>query len=822
MRLSPSSYIYALITIIGLIRAIQLYYVSTRDLREANKKDNWYYPASKLPTEDLVNVALQNSTRIDDSPDKLFYFLQVSDLHISKFQPKGHTIHFLHFLQSALPVIKPEFVVVTGDLVDAKDETLTVSSQYPEEWQVYKSAVEQASNGTTWHDMRGNHDCFDMASWKSESNMYRTHGKSSSLLEEGKGVYDWQVSKPYGTYNFVAVDSCPKKGPSRPFNFFGYLTTNAMNRLVEKIMPVHYNHTFLFSHYPTTTLIPGRSSEGFTFSDLANHFSVYFCGHLHRLTAGLGDVRKSYSKKTDSLELELSDMKDHGSYRIVAVDHDLISFVDIDLPINEIPPVSAGRIVPLTEKNKIIWPKKLHPAPVVLVTNPKDSRYTIPTKEPLQSSHKSSHIRFLIFSEYEPDQLDIKIFMDEKPHLSPTKFVGDLNEKNYLPLWTSVWEPNDFDDYETHLLRIEVTSPDGQMGLHQVPFRMDNFRVKIQGGAGEWIIWSSIAKIARFLSIFATTAMLTTMIVPKIYNDYERCQSSYEEKHNLRNKILFRIHEIDLGLYRSIYSGAQKFIYTWIHRFLQFPEEQAAVWNVCFITLISLLCLPWFRAEFIPSGKDDLERMGLFYLWGLLFEADQWIPMADTWLYAIFTLTFDVGVFILFFVWKSTSLHLLVCKGVEKRSNQLLCDRSWFQLLVLLYWAWRLSKISDLATFYGGIWPTLVLNLLVWWLFFVAVVIIFGRSGIVANVTSRSKGSDSQPLGLSLDICPACHDSSDEPENHVFNNASQINISEGEEHDSITPPETETRFLLADAEGSDSSTSSTLRRSLRRNVSKKD
>ena len=37
----------------------------------------------------------------------------------------------------------------------------------------------------------------------------------------------------------------PKKGPSRPFNFFGYTTTNAMDRLVEKIMPVQYNHTFL-------------------------------------------------------------------------------------------------------------------------------------------------------------------------------------------------------------------------------------------------------------------------------------------------------------------------------------------------------------------------------------------------------------------------------------------------------------------------------------------------------------------------------------------------------------------------------------------------
>jgi hypothetical protein len=245
-------------------------------------------------------------------------------------------------------------------------------------------------------------------------------------------------------------------------------------------------------------LVPGKSTDGFSFGDLANHFSVYFCGHLHRLTAGLGDVLKSYSKSTDSLELELSDMKDHGSYRIVAVDHDLVSFVDIDLPISNIPPASADSIVPLTDKNKIIWPRKIHPAPVILITNPKDSRYTMPTKEPLQSSHKSSHIRFLIFSEYEPDQLEVKIFMDDKPHLQPIRFVGSIEEKNKLPLWASIWEPNDFDDFGTHMLRIEVTSPDGQIGMSQVPFRMDNFRVKIQGGFGEWIIWSSISKIVNF------------------------------------------------------------------------------------------------------------------------------------------------------------------------------------------------------------------------------------------------------------------------------------------------------------------------------------
>lgn len=97
--------------------------------------------------------------------------------------------------------------MVTGDLTDAKDKTQTVSRQYPEEWQVYKSAVEQGANGTTWYDMRGNHDCFDLVDWQTENNYYRTFGKSAQLLDDGKGVYSWEVTKPFGKYHFVAVDS---------------------------------------------------------------------------------------------------------------------------------------------------------------------------------------------------------------------------------------------------------------------------------------------------------------------------------------------------------------------------------------------------------------------------------------------------------------------------------------------------------------------------------------------------------------------------------------------------------------------------------------
>lgn len=109
MRLSPSSYFCLVLVLIGFIRAIQLYYSSTRDLRVANKDDNWYEKEQQNPTPvaELEHAGYRSSTgRMADQPDEIFYFIQVSDLHISKFQPKGHTIHFLHFLQSALPVIK--------------------------------------------------------------------------------------------------------------------------------------------------------------------------------------------------------------------------------------------------------------------------------------------------------------------------------------------------------------------------------------------------------------------------------------------------------------------------------------------------------------------------------------------------------------------------------------------------------------------------------------------------------------------------------------------------------------------------------------------
>ncbi|KAI7903330.1 Metallo-dependent phosphatase-like protein, partial [Cokeromyces recurvatus] len=801
---SLSSYFYIVLLILTFIRAIHLYFISTKDLRIADENDHWFLKEHRQQKLSTATMNVQHSTtRMSNETNKLFYFIQLSDLHISKFQPKGHTIHFLHFLQSALPVIKPEFVVVTGDLIDAKDKTRTTSTQYVEEWQVYRSAVEQGANNTRWYDMRGNHDCFDLVSWQAENNFYRTFGKSAQDLDAGKGIYSWKVSKDYGDYNFIAVDACPKKGPSRPFNFFGYFTTNTMNRLASKIMSTTYNHTFIFAHYPTTTMIPGVSSEGYTLNDLASRFSIYFCGHLHRLSAGLGNILKSYHKETDSLELEVADMKDHGSYRIVAVDHDLVSFVDIDLPISEISPVNEDSIIPLTVDNQIIWPKqKLHPSPIVLITNPKDARFTMPTKEPLQAMGQSSYIRFLIFSEY--DDLKVHVFVDDKQHPFPSTYIGRkaLDDKQkVIPLWTTPWDPSEFNDGKTHYLRVEATAPNGKTGVSEIPFRLDNERVNINGGTGEWIIASSISELIRFLCIFAITSMLLTLIIPKLLNDYERHRNNFIEKNNLRNRLLLQIHKIDSSNYCSI----RKFILIWMHRFLNFPEDQPYVWTLCFMFLTSLLILPWFKAEFIPSGQTEAESMGYFYLWGLLFEGQQWVPL-DTWLFAIFQITFSVAVFILLFIWKSTNASLLQCKG--NTMTTLLCDRVWFQILVLLYWFWRFEGLTDLAKFYGGIWPTLILNQLVWWLFIVAFLIIFDKTDLISKRKDRDES-------ITLDICTSCDNASANNQHEFFVDNSLDNKNNEEQQDEVE----ESRQPLLHEESSSNSCSPT-KNSFRRNISK--
>jgi hypothetical protein len=490
-------------------------------------------------------------------------------------------------------------------------------------------------------------------------------------------------------------------------------------------------------------MVFGVSNKGNTFRDLAHHYSAYFCGHLHKLIAGLGEKLQSYDPVTRSLELELGDMKEHGLYRVVAVDHDLISFVDLQLPIDRIParaPTNAlGMVYPM-ENDRIIWPDPIDSAPSVLVTNPKDARYSIPSKEPLWRIRQSTHIRFLVFSSAPHDQLAVNISINDQPHPYAATFSGGNTN-----MWTVPWNTSLYDNRKTHILTVTVTQPNGQTGTSKTPFRLDTHKTKINGGSGEFIIKSHMSTTLQFIAMSSVLSMLCFLLVPRFYMQRQDAKDILE-------RLLLRIHTIDQITHKTRYARLKKQILIWSFRLLQLPQDQPVVWHATLFYILSLLCLPWFRADFIPSGETSQERYGTFYIWGIVF-GKEWVPIADTWMFAAEQIVLDVLVFLFLVTWRGTDAGDLKCRRFESDHRRQLNERAWFKGLEVMYWLWRISEIIALSSFYGGIWPTLVLNTLTFWMLFVGGTLGWGKNGVFTP--KKKKRTRLMPL---VPGCTACQE----------------------------------------------------------------
>ena len=61
-----------------------------------------------------------NQPKFDDQIGGVAWFVHVSDLHISKFVDFNRPKDFLHLCQFINEIVKPQTVILTGDLTDAK------------------------------------------------------------------------------------------------------------------------------------------------------------------------------------------------------------------------------------------------------------------------------------------------------------------------------------------------------------------------------------------------------------------------------------------------------------------------------------------------------------------------------------------------------------------------------------------------------------------------------------------------------------------------------------------------------------------------------
>ncbi|KAJ3072461.1 Transmembrane protein 62 [Podochytrium sp. JEL0797] len=640
---------------------------------------------------------------IRDDPTNLFTFIQISDIHISRHNPTGGIPHFASFLSTELPTIAPDLCFLSGDLVDAKTPSKLISEQYRDEWVAYRalieaSGVEERNGGEFYFDQRGNHDCFNIGVPFEESE----YATMSASKHEG---YTHHHHKPFGTYSFTALDACPTAGMSRPVNFFGTLDSNDMNQLasvIDATQELHGNHTFISTHYPTSTMVLGRASDGRSFGDLSKGVSMWVSGHLHKLIGGV--IMYGYHSSSDLLELQLGDMKDNAVWRLVAVDNDFISVTDEILALPSVPaPVEwdikdAKPPFPMPGYNR-------HPRPpVILVTVPRDARFATPTHEPIKRILTSTHIRVLIYGfsgEEGPDAgvidaRNVTFKIDGVKVPEPVEYKGsgaawsdiqNLEESvNRVPLYVSKWDPRVYNDGRDHWLEVEAIDSAGRTAVKKIAFRVDGERARSHGmesGIGGYVIAANFEMLIKGLFVFAHLFISLLIHISKFTFDTliasnrlpafraKLTKQIHQTTSLLAHSHLFHFTSVtNSPLLATLESGSTTrprariestwgLVKTHLHRtsllwtlrsfnFASSPRLFYPTW----IYLNYIIIGPWFIGNLVPSAHEMGRRVGLVYVYGVWFE-DGWVPILDTWYLALWEHTTFVFPMVLILMWNA-------------------------------------------------------------------------------------------------------------------------------------------------------------------------
>ncbi|XP_030855106.1 transmembrane protein 62 isoform X1 [Strongylocentrotus purpuratus] len=366
--------------------------------------------------------------------ENLWWFVQISDTHLTSVENAEKATRlrdFKTFCHEHLHIIQPMLVLHTGDITDGAPH----ASQNKEDWISYQQIVSEAKlpYSLRWLDVRGNHDNFNVPSRLHENNFYREY---SVLGEKGDDSFLYKLELPFGTYSFIHVDALLKIGTKRPINFYGILdelNVYHLKTLSERAQQTPSNQTIYFGHYPTSTILAPHGLY-----DIIKGGIAYLCGHLHDLDLKHGIKRMYVLQRYGSLELELEDWKKHRKFRVMAFDHDMLSFTDVQF----------GE-----------WP-------VILITNPKPARFLAPGHEPEKKMSHSTHIRILVFSPRTIKQ--VKVEIDFKP-------LGLAKQVNEGPLFVLPWKPDRYSN-GLHLIEVKVKDAAGRYKTVSREFSLDQSR----------------------------------------------------------------------------------------------------------------------------------------------------------------------------------------------------------------------------------------------------------------------------------------------------------------------------------------------------------
>lgn len=350
-------------------------------------------------------------------------------------------------------------------------------------------------------------------------------------------------------------------------------------------------------------------------------------------------------------------MKQHASYRIFAVDNDIVSFIDTHVPL---PPIEDSPPLVTTPASLLQLPALVPERPVVLVTNPKDHRYLLPKHEPIHRILKSTHVRVLVFNSSEIISVTVTIGNDAYPaeHIG-----GDV------PLWVAPWTAAKYNDGAMHTLKVCAVDVTGATGWHNIIFNLNATFPSTSGSMGETILLSDIDGIVRHIFVAAYIFIMgICLLLPRLHVLFLWMQGRLVSttKGYYSHIQVLKAQIVGPGRFAGISWSITllKLLCFRLYFNLYVLSTSAWLFYPNFLYGLSLVTLPLFYGGVDPSLPWLFDTPDLFdysaqfdhsvYVYGFNFPQRSpavWMPLLDTYLFTSIELITGLAPFLVYIMW---------------------------------------------------------------------------------------------------------------------------------------------------------------------------